>query len=516
MSESLSGLHLEDARNLQDYLQSLAGDSEVAIDAVITSPPYADMKDYGGDGQIGQQPFDRFLEDCREVFRQCYEVTADHATLWMVVDEYQRNGRVIRLPSDLADVLENLPGIKNCDDCKTLLHHQRNTGHYVCPECGQEHTPIEESWQLKEHIIWDKKRTLPWAGGGLRNVHEHILVFGKSDQYKFSLDQIRIFDTDELSKWWVGYPERFNPKGKIPGNIWEHEIPKQGQWGPKVSTHPSPLPYSLIERIIRASTDKGDSVLDPFAGVGTTLAVADVLGREGIGFEINEEYLDVYNEYIRHDAREKLSQDPKGRKGQLEDTRRKIWTLRAHKYGFKLCKGLREVHEVDSVGTLGVNTIFAIINEDTLPPEDRESPKVTYVFALDGDATIQDVGKVQEAADHIQGGGSGGYFGLDAEFETVLSGQLLTDIRNNDWLLESESPLYVYIGPHHHWCVRETSVDGWLRDYGTQKWAQFTRNGYPPLLSTEHIEVEDESKSSGPPEIEFDDHSITEFADQLD
>lgn len=516
MGESLFDLHLEDARNLKDYLHTNSSDTGFSVDAVITSPPYADLKDYGGDGQIGQQPFNTFLDDVREVFSQCYDITADDATLWMVIDEYQRDGRVIRLPSIIADALENLPGVTDCLKCNTLLQYRQNTGGYVCPDCGEIYSPLEDSWQLKEHIIWDKKRTLPWGGGGLRNVHEHILMFAKTDQYRFNVDKIRIFNTDELSKWWVGYPERFNPKGKIPGNIWEHEIPKQGQWGPKVSTHPSPLPYSLLERIIRTSTAEGDVVLDPFAGVGTTLAVADVLGRKAIGFEINEEYLDVYNEYIRHDARENLTQGPEERNGELEDTRKKIWTLRTHKYGFKLCKGLCEVHDVDTTTDLGVNTVFALVEGDTLPPEDEQSPEVSYVFALDGDAELSGPEPIQEAANHIQGGGSGGYFGLDAKFSTALSGQLLTEIGDNQWIIDSSTPLHVYVGPHHHWCVRETRVDGWLRDYGTQKWSRITRNGYPPLLSTEHIKVEDEAKSSSPPEIEMDNQlSVAEFGDRL-
>ena len=61
---------------------------------------------------------------------------------------------------------------------------------------------------------------------------------------------------------------------------------------------PTQLPEELVERIIRVSSNAGDTILDPFAGSGTTLAVAARLGRSGIGCELNPEYAAIAEERV--------------------------------------------------------------------------------------------------------------------------------------------------------------------------------------------------------------------------
>ena len=89
---------------------------------------------------------------------------------------------------------------------------------------------------------------------------------------------------------------------KVPGNVWE--FPRVRYRMPEYENHPTQKPVALLERIIQASSNIGDIVLDPFSGTFTTSYVAKQLGRKSIGIEIEEEYvkiglrrLEIANEY---------------------------------------------------------------------------------------------------------------------------------------------------------------------------------------------------------------------------
>ncbi|KAF6586438.1 site-specific DNA-methyltransferase, partial [Paenibacillus sp. EKM208P] len=78
-----------------------------------------------------------------------------------------------------------------------------------------------------------------------------------------------IKNVDKLMEWWIDYPERYNPEGKVPENIWEFPIPTQGSWGNKIDfgeeefRHACPFPPEMMARLILLSSDKNDVVLDP-------------------------------------------------------------------------------------------------------------------------------------------------------------------------------------------------------------------------------------------------------------
>ena len=78
---------------------------------------------------------------------------------------------------------------------------------------------------------------------------------------------------------------------KVPGNVWEFSRVRFKM--SEYENHPTQKPEALLERIIKASSNKGDIVLDPFAGSFTTSAVAIRLGRIGVGIELNEEYYEM-------------------------------------------------------------------------------------------------------------------------------------------------------------------------------------------------------------------------------
>ncbi len=85
-------------------------------------------------------------------------------------------------------------------------------------------------------------------------------------------------------------PKPYNTK-KVPGNVWE--FPRVRYRMDEYEEHPSQKPEALLERIIKASSNSGDLVLDPFAGTFTTCAVAQKLNRRSIGIELQEEYIKI-------------------------------------------------------------------------------------------------------------------------------------------------------------------------------------------------------------------------------
>lgn len=135
--------------------------------------------------------------------------------------------------------------------------------------------------------------------------HEDILYFTKTSDYKFNLDRVRV-----PQKY---YRERNNMAGANPGDVWEfshvHYCSSERQ------QHPTQKPEAVIERMVQASSDEGDLVIDPFVGSGTTCRVATVLNRRCIGIDLNEEYISMAKHRIAQGFEMFDSVDPRfGRK----------------------------------------------------------------------------------------------------------------------------------------------------------------------------------------------------------
>jgi len=116
--------------------------------------------------------------------------------------------------------------------------------------------------------------------------HTHIMYFTKSkNRFTFNADDIRIPSARQL----VYRDRRAHPAGKVPDDVWLFSR-VCGTFRERVGNHPCQMPEELLERIIRASTNENDVVLDPFGGTGTTAVVAKRLRRRYITIEISEDY----------------------------------------------------------------------------------------------------------------------------------------------------------------------------------------------------------------------------------
>lgn len=253
----------------RDVLEKFADES---IDCVVTSPPYVDLKDYGVQGQIGygQKTQEEYYAALEGAFREVYRVCKTGASFWLIVDNVKVSGRLLPLPWVLSKIAE---------------------------DCG---------FRLQDIVVWDKGKSLPWSHKGrFRSRSEHIFLLSKGELARFDINSVR--EQDELSPYWVRYPERYHPLGVAPSDIWHFPIPVQGSWKENAGRHFCPLPPRLVKRMLTISTKKNSVVLDPFSGIGTVPLVASELGRRGVGIEINRAYIEESYEQAAESVRQEMN-----------------------------------------------------------------------------------------------------------------------------------------------------------------------------------------------------------------
>ena len=298
-------VHSGDARHMNRLLDRITKPNEPNLTCTITSPPYGAVKNYGHEDQIGWgQPYDEYLVEMRRIFRTIYRYTRADGSLWIIADSLRSEDS---RSADLPQQMEPLPF--------QLAEQASDAG-----------------WILRETIIWQKQKTLPWSSGKrFRNSFEYVLLFVKSADYKFYTDRLR--DPDDLKEWWVKWPERYNPGGKAPINIWDIPIPQQGTWKGTAAKHVCPLPPDLVERLVLLSTDEADIVFDPFAGTGVVVAEASRLGRRGIGIELNPQYVKLYKNIVTAEIAKRSERDQiQERTKRAQELHGRIARLRALKY----------------------------------------------------------------------------------------------------------------------------------------------------------------------------------------
>lgn len=166
----------------------------------------------------------------------------------------------------------------------------------ICDEYAAELCIIakEKGFKLRNWIIWyytfgqNQRRKFTRA-------HTHILYFVKDERnFTFNTDAIRIPSDRQL----IYNDKRAHPKGKVPDDVWI--FPRVcGTFKERIKDYPCQMPEALLERVIKASSNEGDIVLDPFAGSGTTLAVAKRLNRKYIGIEISPNYCEIIKKRLK-------------------------------------------------------------------------------------------------------------------------------------------------------------------------------------------------------------------------
>jgi site-specific DNA-methyltransferase (adenine-specific) len=233
-----------------------------SVQSIITSPPYWNLKDYGHENQIGtaDESYDLYHDRMRTVWAECYNKLRDDGTMWIVVDTVMDRGDLQLLPYHIAERAEDV------------------------------------GFVLQDMVTWYKPTAI--AGMTDRNVvnkKEYIVYLSKNREHKFSAEA----NTEN------GAEDPAIDESHRLGNLWRFPV-KRGTVGQNV-LHSAPYPRKLINRIVEVSTDRGDVVLDPFLGSGTTALSALGLSRQCIGYELNEAFRDVIEERLTSLQQQSLS-----------------------------------------------------------------------------------------------------------------------------------------------------------------------------------------------------------------
>jgi len=161
---------------------------------------------------------------------------------------------------------------------------------------------INKNMIFQNWITWDKRDGMSAYKRRYNNGQETILFFTKSNNYTFNYEEIRLpYESTKRilhakKKGIIKNGKRWfpNPNGKLCGEVWHfssarHKNKINGKT-PKLP-HVTPKPLDMIERIVKASSNKGDIVLDCFIGIGTTAIASKKMGRNFIGCDNNKNYI---------------------------------------------------------------------------------------------------------------------------------------------------------------------------------------------------------------------------------
>ena len=234
---------------------------DLSVDLIFADPPFNIGYQY--DLYDDQKTEDEYLDFCKSWISQCHRVLKSNGSFWLAIgDEYAAELKVL---------------------CKQLGFHSR-------------------SW-----VIWYYTFGVNCARGFSRS-HTHLFHFVKDkDDFTFNGENpaVRVASARQL----VYADSRANSKGRLPDNTWilrPQDVPSPGftvshdtwcysrvagTFKEREGFHGCQMPEQLLGRIIRISSNPGDLVVDPFAGSGTTLAVAKKLGRQYLGVELSKDYV---------------------------------------------------------------------------------------------------------------------------------------------------------------------------------------------------------------------------------
>ena len=154
---------------------------------------------------------------------------------------------------------------------------------------------LRKELDILSRIVWFYDSSGMQAKNHYGSMFEPILFCVKDkDNYTFNAEDIMVEAKTGSQRKLIDYrknpPQVYNSE-KVPGNVWE--FPRVRYRMDEYENHPTQKPIALLDRIIRASSNQGDTVLDPFSGTFTTSFVAKSLNRQSIGIELQEEYVKI-------------------------------------------------------------------------------------------------------------------------------------------------------------------------------------------------------------------------------
>jgi len=250
----------------------------------VTSPPYYGLRDYGGEeNQIGMEESpEEYVNQLVEVFRNVREVLTDDGTLWLNIGDsyynYRSDGNYPK--QTVSKTRQDLP-------TKTPVRGNKLEGYKSKDLIGipwlLAFALRKDGWYLRQDIIWNKPNPMPESvKDRCTKSHEYIFLLSKSKNYYYDNEAIKEPTKENGAGSYSGITKGNTTKNKR--SVWTvNKKPYKG-------AHFATFPPELIEPCIKAGSQKGDIILDPFIGSGTTAMVAKSLGRHYIGCELHESY----------------------------------------------------------------------------------------------------------------------------------------------------------------------------------------------------------------------------------
>lgn len=307
--------------HIGDCLEVMRGMAAGSVHTCVTSPPYYGLRDYGVAGQIGlEETPAQFVAKLVDVFAEVHRVLRDDGTLWLNLGDsyagggggnYNKTGKTRANGCQVTNVRNrsgwlDAAGVK----AKDLIGIPWRVA-FALQDFG---------WYLRQEIIWHKPNPMPESvTDRCTKAHEHIFLLSKSPRYYFDAGAIReqaAYDPLAARNRWdrSDYdvpgqkPQKRRSRAAAPPrnavcDSTQDGLNAAGRDGARnkrsvwtVATRPfrdahfATFPEQLIEPCILAGAPAGGVVLDPFMGAGTTAVVAERLGRQWLGCELNAEY----------------------------------------------------------------------------------------------------------------------------------------------------------------------------------------------------------------------------------
>ncbi len=273
-----------------------------AVQCVVTSPPYFGLRDYGVAGQLGLEATpDAYVAALVAVFREVRRVLKDDGTLWVNMgDSYATGTTAKRNPTTIEgpEVPASWSNRSQPERCGTPAGWK--TKDLLGIPWLLAFALRADGWYLRSDIIWAKPNPMPESVTDRpTKAHEYLFLLSKSERYVYDADAIKEPSTGGSHPRGAGV----NPKAALSAvgskqnasfsaavtervdhrnrrSVWT--VPTM----PYAGAHFATFPEKLVEPCILAGCPPGGLVLDPFVGSGTVVAVAQRLGRRGVGVDL--------------------------------------------------------------------------------------------------------------------------------------------------------------------------------------------------------------------------------------
>ncbi len=235
---------------LGDSLSVLKKMKERSVQLIFADAPYNIGKDFGNNSDKWES-VQAYLEWCKLWIDECMRVLSENGTMYFM----------------------------------TATQHMSYLDVFA-----------SEKYNVLCRIIWSYDSSGVQSRKIYGSLYEPILMITKNSKtsYVFNHEDILVEAKTGSKRKLIDYrknpPQPYSTK-KVPGNVWDFSRVRFKM--DEYENHPTQKPEALVERIIRASSNPGDVVLDPFSGSFTTSAVAVRLGRIGVGIDLNEEYYEM-------------------------------------------------------------------------------------------------------------------------------------------------------------------------------------------------------------------------------